>query len=408
MSNPFENALQQIQRANAVCSFDKDFLDSFLKPNNEIRKTIAIKMDDGEEKSFEAFRMQYNNALGPYKGGIRYHEKVDADEVKALALLMTIKTAVANIGMGGGKGGIKVNPKELSAGELERLSRAWMQAMAEHIGAHVDVPAPDVNTTPEIMAWMADEYEKITGDKTGAVITGKPIENGGSEGRGTATAQGGFYVFDALQGVELGLPKVCRVVIQGFGNAGLTAARIWHQAGHKIIAVSDSRGAIYNPEGFDPDAAALQKAQTRSVVGTPGTESIDSADLLKLECDLLIPAALEGVITEANANDIKAKAILELANGPVTTQADDILFAKGITVIPDILANAGGVTVSTFEWQQNLVGEHWSEEEVLEKLKQLMNREAENIYNKSKELNTDMRRAAFIIALERIEKGTKK
>ena len=402
MPNAFANALEYIHRAVRVRKVSDVLLARLQKPDREILVPVPVHMDSGETRVFDGYRVQYNNLLGPYKGGIRFHPQVEIDEVRALALLMTIKTAVVNIGMGGAKGGATVDPKTLSYAELEQLSRSWMREMSGHVGPQKDIPAPDVNTNPQIMDWMADEYAKITGDKSGAVITGKSIENGGSEGRGGATAQGGFYVFDALREV-LGLPRVCTVAVQGFGNAGQMAALIWQEAGHKVVAVSDSKGAVHSADGLDVRAVALQKAQTRSVVGALGSTPISGDDLLALPVDLLIPAALEGAIHQGNAGVVQAKVILELANGPLTPQADDILFEKKVLVIPDVLANAGGVTVSTFEWEQNSKGEHWSEEDVQSRLRTVMEREAKHIFEKSKALNTDMRRAAFIVALERLE-----
>jgi len=406
MKNPFENAMLQLKRATGIKSFDKEFLKLLEQPNREIRIAIPVKMDDGRTEIFEGYRVQYNNARGPYKGGIRYHQDTDINEVKALAFWMTLKCAVANIPMGGGKGGITVDPKKLSKTELEKLSRGWIKLMAPVIGPKVDVPAPDVNTTPEIMSWMVDEYSKITGDKTNAVITGKPIEVGGSEGRGPATGLGGFYVFDVMR-KKLNLPDSCNIVVQGFGNVGGNAAEILSSNGHKIIAISDSKGAIYKEDGIDIKELNEYKKVNGQIAGFPGSKSITNEELLEVSCDVLVPAALENQITEKNAKDIKAKLVLELANGPTTPEADDILFNKEIPVVPDILANAGGVTVSTFEWEQNVKGEHWTEEDVFTKLKKIMEEETEVIWNKSKELNTDIRRAAFIVALERIEKATK-
>src|SRR3989339_1212865 len=378
MNDSFQNVLFQLERATKLVSFSPDFLKRIAQPNRQIRVSLPIKMDNGMLNVYEGYRVQFNNARGPYKGGIRYHQETDIEEVKALAFLMTLKCAVVNIPMGGGKGGIMVNPKELSKTELERLSRTWMQTLVDVVGPHKDIPAPDMNTTPEIMAWMADEYAKVTGDTTGAVITGKPLEFGGSQGRATATAQGGFYVFEALQ-EKLGLPEVCRVVIQGFGNAGEHAADIWTKAGHKLIATSDSRAAIRNPEGLDVATLYDHKKATGSVVGFAGTETIDGAELLFQECDVLIPAALENQIREDNASRVQAKVVFELANGPTTPGADDQLFVRGIPVVPDILANSGGVTVSTFEWEQNLKEEHWSEADVFTKLKGMMEKESELI-----------------------------
>lgn len=406
MNNPFQNAMLQLERANKVRQFNPEFLSRLAQPNREIRIAIPVTMDDGTLKIFEGYRVQYNNARGPYKGGIRYHQDTDISEVKALAFWMALKCAVAGIPMGGGKGGITVNPKELSKTELEKLSRGWIKLMAPVIGPDVDVPAPDVNTTPEIMSWMVDEYAKITGDKTNAVITGKPIEVGGSEGRGPATGLGGFYVFDLMR-KKLSLPESCKVVIQGFGNVGGNAAEILSNHGHTIIALSDSKGAIVKEDGIDIQALNEYKKEHKQIEGFPGSKTITNAELLLIECDVLIPAALENQITESNAKDIKTKMVLELANGPTTPEADDILFSRGIPVIPDILANAGGVTVSTFEWEQNKKGEHWSEEEVFEKLKNIMDKETEIIFEKSKELSTDVRRSAYIVALERIEAATK-
>jgi len=404
VENPFLNAMVQLDKVAKIENFSAEFLALLRQPNREVRIAIPVKMDDGSQKIFEGYRVEYNNACGPYKGGIRYHADTNIDEVKALAFWMTIKCAVAGIPMGGGKGGITVNPKELSKTELEKLSRGWVRGLSEILGPKKDVPAPDVNTTPEIMAWMADEFEKITGDKTGAVITGKPLDKGGSEGRGTATAQGGFYVFEALR-AEVGLPQKCIVAIQGFGNAGMYAADIWSKAGHTVVAVSDSKSGVYNAEGFDIQALAEHKKNTGSLSGFPGVKEITNQELLTLECDLLIPAAFENQITDENVNSVKAKVILELANGPITPGADDALFAKGIHVIPDVLANSGGVTVSTFEWEQNLKGEHWTEKEVFHKLNPILADSAQKIWKLAKEHNTSLRNGAFLLALDRIQES---
>ncbi len=404
MKNAFDHALHQLERTEKYHTLDKDLIERLKNPNREVRINIPIKMDDGSLKIFEGYRVQHNNSRGPYKGGIRFHLDTDIHEVKALAFWMSLKTAVMNIPMGGGKGGVTVNPKELSKRELEELSRGWVRGMAEVIGPDQDVPAPDVNTTPEMMSWMADEYGKITGDTSGAVITGKPLEHGGSEGRGSATAQGGFYVFEKLQ-EKLGLPEKCSVAIQGFGNAGQHAARLWEEAGHKVIAVSDSRAVILNEDGLDISKLIDHKNDSGSVADFDSSKNITTEELFSLDCDVLIPAALENQLTEENASSVKAKVVLELANGPTTPGGDDILFEKGIHVIPDILANAGGVTVSTFEWEQNKKGEHWNEGEVFVKLREMMEREAENVFASAQDLKTDMRRAAFILAMERLEKA---
>ncbi len=406
MPNPFQNALTQLERAAAVSSFDPKLIARLIHPNRQIQAQLPLEMDDGSLRFVEAYRVQHNAWRGPYKGGIRFHEQTDIEEVKALAFWMTLKCAVANIPMGGGKGGATINPKELSQTELERLARAWMRAMADVVGPDKDVPAPDVNTTPKIMAWMADEYGKITGDRTGAVITGKPIENGGSLGRDIATALGGLFVFEALR-EKLGLPEKCRVVIQGFGNAGLHAAELFSRAGHVIVGTSDSKGSIVAEQGSDVAALSQHKEQTKSVKGFAGAQDT-SGNILEVECDVLIPAALENQITKENASRIQAQMILELANGPTTPEADDVLFAKDITVIPDILANSGGVTVSTYEWEQNKKGEHWSVEDVHARLKQNIQSQAHLIFDRSKELHTDMRRSAFTVALERLAQAMPK
>ncbi|MDO8659901.1 MAG: Glu/Leu/Phe/Val dehydrogenase [Candidatus Parcubacteria bacterium] len=406
MQNPFQNAMAQLDKAVKIKKFDNNFIVRLREPNNDARISIPIKMDNGSVKTFEGYRVQYNNALGPYKGGIRYHPDTEINEVKALAFWMTLKCAVAGIPMGGGKGGITVEPKDLSKGELERLSRGWVRGFSDILGPRKDVPAPDVNTTPEIMAWMADEYSKITGDKSGATFTGKPIENGGSKGRGVATGLGGFYVFNALR-ADTQLPQKCKVVIQGFGNVGGNAAHIFAEHGHIVIAVSDSKSAIFKKDGLDLKKVEAYKKKTGGLKDfskeDSQTQNITNEELLELPCDLLVPAAFENVITDQNASKIKAKAILELANGPITPEADEILFKKGIPVVPDILANSGGVTVSYFEWEQNLKKEHWSEKEVFEKLKRIMESSSKKVSEKARESNTSLRMGAFILALERIK-----
>ncbi|HEU0085888.1 MAG TPA: Glu/Leu/Phe/Val dehydrogenase [Candidatus Paceibacterota bacterium] len=402
MQNPYQNAMAQLEKAAQAKSFKEETLLRLRHPDRDVRISIPVKMDDGSLQIFEGYRVEYNNVLGPYKGGIRYHHDTNIDEVKALSFWMALKCAVAGIPMGGGKGGITVDPKKLSKDELERLSRGWMRGLSDILGPHKDVPAPDVNTTPEIMSWMVDEYAKITGDKTGAVITGKPIANGGSEGRTAATGLGGFYVFEALQ-KEFGLPEKCKVVIQGFGNVGLHAAKIFTEHGHSVIAISDSKGGVMDENGLDIEKLEEYKKNTKSLSGFPGTKNISNEELLETKCDVLVPAALENSITHENAEKISATLILELANGPLSPEADDILFKKNIPVIPDILANSGGVTVSYFEWDQNLKGEHWSEEDVYTKLRSYMNNSASEVLKRATEANTSLRIGAFIFALERIE-----
>lgn len=401
-SNPFENALSQLSRVAAVRPTKPETLARLSRAEREVTVSIPVRMDDGTERIFEGYRVQHSSLRGPHKGGIRYHHDTNIDEVRALALWMTMKCSVAGIPMGGGKGGVTVDPKTLSKAELERLSRGWMQRMYPVLGPTRDVPAPDVNTTPEIMAWMADEYAKLTGDTSGAVITGKPLDKGGSEGRGISTALGGLYVYEALA-EKLGLSGPQRIVIQGIGNAGATAARLFAGKGHSIIAISDSKGGIVSETGLDVAAAEAYKREKGTLAGFPGARAISNAELLELDTDVLMPAALENQITGENAARIRAKLVLELANGPTTPEADDALFARGIPVVPDILANSGGVIVSTFEWEQNRKGEHWGETDVLAKLKAILDEQSGLVHARAAELKTDLRRASFAIALDRLE-----
>ncbi len=402
MNNPFEDALLQLTRAVALRPVREDVLLRLRSPEREVSVAIPVVMDSGSTQIFEGYRVQHNHARGPYKGGIRFHPDTNKDEVRALALWMTIKTAVANIPMGGGKGGITVDPKKLSPRELEALSRGWVQALYPVLGPRLDVPAPDVNTNPAIMAIMTDEYTKLTGDTTGATFTGKPLDRGGSEGRTLATSLGGWFVFDVLRDA-FGVPAEPTVAIQGMGNVGGNAARIFAQHGARIVAMSDSHGGIVNMDGLDVDAVESYKQEHGTLDGFPNAQRLGNEDLLELPVDVLIPAALEDQITGENVGRIHARMILELANGPTTPEADDALFARGIPVVPDILANAGGVVVSTFEWEQNLKGEHWSEADVNARLQEIMSRETRAVLARAGELGTDLRRGAFVIALERLE-----
>jgi glutamate dehydrogenase (NAD(P)+) len=401
MINPFENALRQLWGAAKIGNVDGSLVERLSRADKEITVTIPVVMDDGSTRLFEGYRVQHCASRGPYKGGIRFHPDADINEVRALALWMTIKTAVADIPMGGGKGGVVVDPSTLSSGEIERLSRGFVRALWRDLGPDVDVPAPDVNTTPEIMAYMVDEYEKLTGDRSGACFTGKPVETGGSAGRGAATGLGGFYVFAALR-EKANLPESATVAVQGMGNVGGNAARIFHENGHKVVAMSDSRGGIYADDGLDPVAVEKYKEESRSLRGFPGAREISNNELLELSVDVLVPAALENQLTADNADRVKAKLVLELANGPTTPEADDILHTKGVKVIPDVLANAGGVVVSTFEWQQNRAGEKWSEEEVFDKLRAVLVPQAEAVWHDALAKNMTMRSAAFLLALGRL------
>lgn len=407
MQNPFENALLQLSRASEVKAVQETLLDVLSKPEREVVISVPVRMDDGSLRVFEGYRVQHSSMRGPYKGGIRYHPEADINEVRALAFWMTLKCAVAGIPMGGGKGGITVDPKKLSKGELERLSRGFVRRLYPVIGPTQDVPAPDVNTNGEIMRWMVEEYESLTTDKSHASFTGKPLDFGGSAGREIATGLGGFNVFEALR-EKLGLPKQVAVAIQGMGNVGGNAGKIFQKHGHLVIAMTDSRSGVYSKAGLDVADVEKFKKEHGTLSGYSKATAITNAELLELECDVLVPAALENQITDKNAANVRAKAVLELANGPTTPEADDVLFAKGVAVIPDILANSGGVIVSTFEWQQNLAAEHWGEADVAAKLKTLLDRESANVYDRARAHKTDLRRGAFLLALERLQQALEK
>jgi len=403
----FDNAMQQLGHAAEKLNLDSSLVEKLKQPEHVHEFDIPVQMDDGSVRKYHGFRVQFNSVRGPYKGGIRFHKQVDLDEVKALAFWMAIKTAVVAIPMGGGKGGVEVNPKELSEAELERLSRGWVQNMHSHIGPRKDVPAPDVNTDSQIMDWMADEYEKLSGDTTRATFTGKSIAQGGSEGRGIATAQGGFYVLEKLI-EKLGLkPKGTRVIIQGFGNAGYNFAKLAQRAGYVIVGASDSKGGVYDSAGMGIAELARIKEETGSVTGYQRGAVVSNMEILEQECDVLVPAALENQITQENADSIKAQIVLELANGPTTPEADAILWGKKIYVSPDVLTNAGGVTVSYFEWDQNLKNEHWSEQDVLAKLEPIMKESFDAVWALHKEHEVDLRTAAFMLAVKRIADAMK-
>ena len=405
MNNPFKNAQKQLKAVTKYIDIDKKTLEELMTPKRLFKADLKVKMDNGKTETFKAFRSQHNDSVGPYKGGIRFHQDVSEDEVKALSMWMTWKCSVVGIPYGGGKGGVIVDPKKLSVGELERLSRAYMKAMGKHLGVWVDAPAPDVNTTPQIMAWMMDEYEKMVGKHAPGIITGKPIELGGSKGRGVATGLGGFYVLEQLAHVNGFGGKDTFIAVQGFGNAGYWFAHHAHNADYTVVAVSDTKGGIYNKNGVDPESVLKYKKKTGSVVGFPGSKEISNEELLKLEVDVLAPAALENVINQSNAKDIKAKYILELANGPVTPEADEILYKKGIIGIPDVLCNAGGVTVSYFEWVQNNMGYYWDEEEVEHKLKKIMDKAFQEVWQVGQVKKVNLRMAAYILAVDRVVKA---
>lgn len=403
MSNPFTNALKQLKNAALVAGLTKDDTIRLSSPQNLTETTLKVIMDDGSTKLLPAYRVQYSNIRGPFKGGIRFHPKVNISEVKALAFWMAVKCAVVNIPFGGGKGGVAVDPKKLSVAELERVARAWVRAFAPIIGMDKDVPAPDVNTNSQIMAWMLDEYEKIVGHHEPGFITGKPIELGGSLGRDTATAQGGAYV---LQNIIYKMKvKVKTAAVQGFGNAGSHAAELLIKAGYKVVAVSDSRGGILVNKGIEIKKLLAHKKTTGNVQNFAGGKNITNAQLLKLPIDLLVLAAFEDQVTSANASQVKARLILELANGPVTPEAESKLIKRSITIIPDVLANAGGVVTSYFEWVQNRQGYYWTLTHVQNELKQIMNAAADEVYQLSQNEKLTLRQAAFVLALQRIVKA---
>ncbi len=401
--NPFEVAKKQIDACANILKLSPSVTAILKTPMRELHVSLPVRMDDGSIKVFQGFRVQYNDARGPTKGGIRFHPDETIDTVRALASWMTWKCALLDLPLGGGKGGIICNPKEMSTGELERLSRAYMRAVFQFVGPERDVPAPDVYTTPQIMAWMMDEYSAISGKPQFGVITGKPLAIGGSPGRGDATARGGMYTIrEAAKTLGIDLSKAT-VAVQGYGNAGYHAARLCRELfGSSIIAVCDSKGGVCCKVGIDPEAAYACKTQTSSVCNLPGMEPISNEELLELDVDILIPAAIENIITDKNAGKIKAKIVAELANGPTTPEADDILYRNGVHVIPDFLCNAGGVTVSYFEMVQNFSMYTWEEAEVRERLDKKMTAAYHSVLNTSQEYKINMRQAAYVRAVERV------
>ena len=401
--NPFAIAQAQLDEAAEVLQLDPATHELLRWPLRELHVTLPVKMDDGSTQVFRGFRVQYNDARGPTKGGIRYHPDETIDTVRALAAWMTWKCAMVDIPLGGGKGGIICNPRQLSQGELERLSRAYIRQVGRLIGLEKDVPAPDVYTNPQVMAWMMDEFSFMQGYNEFGVITGKPIPLGGSAGRGDATARGGIYTLREA-GKALGINlKGATTAVQGYGNAGSFGHKLGEELlGLKVIAVSDSRGGIVNPDGLDYESVFAFKQQNGTVLGYPGTTEITNPELLELDVDVLIPAALESVITESNAGDIKAKISVELANGPTTPEADQILFENGVYVIPDFLANAGGVTVSYFEMVQNAYDYYWEESDIHERLDRKMTAAFHSMHNTAKKHNLHNRLAAYVVSVERV------
>jgi glutamate dehydrogenase (NAD(P)+) len=404
--NPWHVAQQQFDRAADRLDLDPGLREVLREPRREFKIHFPVKMDDGSVRVFTGYRVHHNLTRGPAKGGIRYHQDVNLDEVKALAMWMTWKCAVVGIPYGGGKGGVAVDPKQLSKRELEGLTRRFTTELAVLIGPERDIPAPDVNTNAQVMAWMMDTFSMHVGYTVPGVVTGKPVSLGGSEGRAEATARGAVYCIESAS-THLGLRiQGARVVVQGFGNAGATGAQLLSGLGARIVAVSDSTGGISDPMGIDIKAVTRWKSEHGTVCGFPGAMDVTNAELLELDCEILLPAALENQITAANASRIKAKLIAEAANGPTTPDADDILAARGVFLIPDILCNAGGVTVSYFEWVQDLNRDHWTETVVNAKLREIMDRSFAEVLAMAKRESCDMRTAAYLLAVDRVASAT--
>jgi len=404
-SNPLENAKAQMQQAFDTHpdfrKYSQEFAQLFY-PHRTIEISIPVRMDDGTLQIFTGYRAQHSDIRGPYKWWIRFHQNVDVDEVKALSLWMTIKTAVVNIPLGGGKWGVIVDPRNLSRNELEQLSRGYVRGLYKYLGKDVDIPAPDVNTSGSIMAWMMDEYSLLTGQYTPGSFTGKPLSVGGSLGRKEATAQWGIYTLEQILSYSGEKIEGKKVIVQGTGNVGGIAAELFHKVGAKVVGLSDIDGCIYSENGLDIPAIFEARKDGKKITDTAGVESIDPKDFFALPCDIVVPAALENQITAENAGNIQAKIVLELANGPTTKEADAILFEKNILVIPDILANAGGVVVSYFEQIQNNTNHYWTAEMVDTELKEKMTSAAASVYETAKSHNTFLRSGAYIVALQRL------
>src|SRR5277367_1728922 len=404
--NPHRIAQIQFDIAAEHLKLDAGLRQILRTPKRVLEVSIPTKMDTGQVKVFTGYRVQHNVSRGPAKGGLRYHPNVTLDEVKALAAWMTWKTATVNIPYGGAKGGVICDPKRMSKGELERMTRRFTYEIMPIIGPDRDIPAPDVYTDAQTMAWMMDTYSVLTGQATPGVVTGKPVPLGGSEGRTDATARGLLYAVEEACKIKRMSIRGAAVAIQGYGNVGAATARLFAEKKARIVAVSDSRGGVHNPRGIDPLKAWRYKERSGTVVGMPGAARISNEDLLALKCDILIPAALENVITLHNVEQIKAKMVAEAANGPTTPHADEVLARKGIFVLPDILANAGGVTVSYFEWAQNLQGAMWTEAEVNQKLESVMRRAFDDVYATMRKHHTHPRASAYVLAVSRVADAT--
>ncbi len=404
--NPFAEAVAQFDAAADRLNLSQELRAILRAPKRELTVNFPVRMDDGRVEMYTGYRVQHNINRGPAKGGIRFDANVSLDEVRALAMWMTWKCAVVNIPFGGAKGGVIVDPRKLSRTELERLTRRYATEIAGVIGPESDIPAPDVNTNPQVMAWIMDTYSMHRGYSVPAVVTGKPLSIGGSEGRMEATGRGVSVVArEACKALGMEL-KGARVIIQGFGNVGSITAKLLHEAGCRIVALSDVYGAIHNPDGIDVPVALRYVQEHGALNGLPGAEPVDGKAALELPCDILIPAALEGQLTHLNAPRIQAKLVVEAANGPTTTEADAILHERGIHVVPDILANAGGVTVSYFEWVQDLQHFFWAEDEINQRLEHIMTRSFAAVQAKREEQNCDYRMAAYLLAVARVAEAT--
>ena len=405
--NPFESMMSRFDRAAQLLNLDPDLYAVMRVPNRELKVYIPTRMDSGRIQVFEGYRVQHNFARGPAKGGIRYAPDVNLDEVRALAAWMTWKCAVVNVPFGGAKGGVVCDPQQMSIGELERMTRRYASELIDFIGPEKDVPAPDMNTNEQTMAWIMDTYSMHARHTVTAVVTGKPIDLGGSSGRREATGRGILFVInEAIKRFKMS-PEETRVVVQGSGNVGGIGARLLHEAGYRVVAISDVHGGIYNPNGIDIPAALAYLQATRSFEGYEGVQMVTNSELLELECDVLVPAATENQITSQNAHRIKCKVLAEGANGPTTAAADQILHEKGIFVIPDILANAGGVTVSYFEWVQDRMGYFWREDVVNQRLQDTMVASFNDLCRYADAHSVDTRTAAYMLAIDRVAYDTR-
>jgi glutamate dehydrogenase (NADP+) len=401
----FARSFARVVQAAQHARIDPETLVRLSAPHRTVEVAIPLRMDDGSLRLFRGYRVQYDDARGPYKGGIRFHPRVDLAEVKSLALWMTLKCAVADLPFGGSKGGVEVDPRQLSTAELERLSRGYVRALADLLGVDRDVPAPDVYTNARTMAWMADEYATIVRRQEPGVITGKPVGRGGSLGRDDATGRGGYYVTKELEALRGWRPERTTVAVQGFGNAGQHIARLLHDDGYRVVAVSDSKHGICLRSGLDVPQVVAHKQRYHELATPTGGSTITNAELLQLDVDVLVPAALEDQLTEANAAGVRAKVVLELANGPTTAAAEAVLDDRGVLVVPDVLANAGGVTVSWFEWLQNRAGQPWQIEEVHQRLRACMQAQFRAVHARATAIGGPMRQAAYALALERLDRA---